>query len=148
MSRVARHAATDLLLHVVGRATQRTGAAAQARPVDSCRARHNPWLFGRAWARPNFTCRVLAHLARLGSTGLPEPAPPASRAEPNRPEMAERKGSRKEEVVTREYTINLHKRLHGWYFISLLLFPCCHRVLFDLVRSRGSASRRCNSRYD
>jgi large subunit ribosomal protein L31e len=21
---------------------------------------------------------------------------------------------RKEEVVTREYTINLHKRLHGW----------------------------------
>jgi hypothetical protein len=36
--------------------------------------------------------------------------------------MAERKGkggaARKEEVVTREYTINLHKRLHGWYFIS------------------------------
>ncbi|KAI5397332.1 60S ribosomal protein L31, variant 3 [Lathyrus oleraceus] len=23
---------------------------------------------------------------------------------------------RKEEVVTREYTINLHKRLHGWFF--------------------------------
>ena len=23
---------------------------------------------------------------------------------------------RKEEVVTREYTINLHKRLHGWCF--------------------------------
>ena len=33
--------------------------------------------------------------------------------------MAERKqrpgGARKDEVVTREYTINLHKRLHGWY---------------------------------
>jgi len=31
--------------------------------------------------------------------------------------MAEKKGAaaRKEEVVTREYTINLHKRLHGWY---------------------------------
>ncbi|GJN03924.1 hypothetical protein PR202_ga21423 [Eleusine coracana subsp. coracana] len=34
--------------------------------------------------------------------------------------MAERKGkggaARKEEVVTREYTINLHKRLHGCTF--------------------------------
>jgi len=32
-------------------------------------------------------------------------------------EMSERKrgaGTRKDEVVTREYTINLHKRLHGW----------------------------------
>jgi large subunit ribosomal protein L31e len=29
------------------------------------------------------------------------------------------KAARKEEVVTREYTINLHKRLHGWYS----LFP-------------------------
>ncbi|KAG8367275.1 hypothetical protein BUALT_Bualt16G0055500 [Buddleja alternifolia] len=31
--------------------------------------------------------------------------------------MVEKKtssGGRKEEVVTREYTINLHKRLHGW----------------------------------
>ncbi|KAJ1702506.1 hypothetical protein LUZ63_002285 [Rhynchospora breviuscula] len=25
------------------------------------------------------------------------------------------KGARKNEVVTREYTINLHKRLHGWF---------------------------------
>ena len=32
--------------------------------------------------------------------------------------MVENKG-RKEEVVTREYTINLHKRLHGWYFLLL-----------------------------
>ncbi|TVU03836.1 hypothetical protein EJB05_50606 [Eragrostis curvula] len=33
--------------------------------------------------------------------------------------MSEKKrpaGSRKDEVVTREYTINLHKRLHGWLF--------------------------------
>ncbi|WVZ92260.1 hypothetical protein U9M48_038340 [Paspalum notatum var. saurae] len=33
-------------------------------------------------------------------------------------EMADRKGAaaRKEEVVTREYTVNLHKRLHGCTF--------------------------------
>jgi large subunit ribosomal protein L31e len=39
--------------------------------------------------------------------------------------MADRKGgaARKEEVVTREYTINLHKRLHGWYLSSLS--PSC-----------------------
>ncbi|RWW24017.1 hypothetical protein GW17_00011714 [Ensete ventricosum] len=30
---------------------------------------------------------------------------------------------RKEEVVTREYTINLHKRLHGWYNFLRFLFP-------------------------
>jgi large subunit ribosomal protein L31e len=42
-------------------------------------------------------------------------------------EMSEKKrgaGTRKDEVVTREYTINLHKRLHGWYrplpFLALL----------------------------
>jgi hypothetical protein len=33
-------------------------------------------------------------------------------------------GTRKDEVVTREYTINLHKRLHGWYYHQLSLpFP-------------------------
>ncbi|KAG8094435.1 hypothetical protein GUJ93_ZPchr0012g21740 [Zizania palustris] len=37
--------------------------------------------------------------------------------------MAEKKqrpgaGARKDEVVTREYTINLHKRLHGWLTMS------------------------------
>ncbi|EMS60372.1 60S ribosomal protein L31 [Triticum urartu] len=34
--------------------------------------------------------------------------------------MADKKGGapRKEEVVTREYTVNLHKRLHGWYATS------------------------------
>uniref|UniRef100_A0A0E0QKX5 60S ribosomal protein L31 n=2 Tax=Oryza TaxID=4527 RepID=A0A0E0QKX5_ORYRU len=33
--------------------------------------------------------------------------------------MVEKKGgaARKEEVVTREYTINLHKRLHSWYVL-------------------------------
>lgn len=29
--------------------------------------------------------------------------------------MVEKTKIRKDEVVTREYTINLHKRLHGWY---------------------------------
>lgn len=33
--------------------------------------------------------------------------------------MVEKAKGRKVEVVTREYTINLHKRLHGWY--SLLV---------------------------
>jgi hypothetical protein len=72
MGRVARRATTGRLLQVLGRAAQRAGAAAQARPVGSCRARHDPWLFGscRAWAGPNFVCRVLAHLARSRSTGL------------------------------------------------------------------------------
>lgn len=28
--------------------------------------------------------------------------------------MVEKTKGRKEEVVTREFTINLHKRLHGW----------------------------------
>jgi len=46
--------------------------------------------------------------------------------------MSERKrgaGTRKDEVVTREYTINLHKRLHGWYCPqSSLLFPNFGRV--------------------
>lgn len=41
--------------------------------------------------------------------------------------MVEKTKGRKEEVVTREYTINLHKRLHGWYqfiltFSSLRIF--------------------------
>jgi hypothetical protein len=61
--------------------------------------------------------------------------------------MAEKKqrpgGSRKDEVVTREYTINLHKRLHGWYSrsrrhlrtLATPVFPrtwssdaCCERI--------------------
>jgi hypothetical protein len=107
--------------------------------------RHSPWLLGRVVLGPGSPAR------KYRTTGNQH----HQRAEPNRLRRSgdgreERQGrsGRKEEVVTREYTINLHKRLHGWYFISLLLFPCCHRVLFDLVRSRGSASRRCNSRYD
>ncbi|MFS7916738.1 putative ribosomal protein L31e [Helianthus anomalus] len=33
--------------------------------------------------------------------------------------MVEKTKGRKEEVVTREYTINLHKRLHGWRLYSV-----------------------------
>jgi hypothetical protein len=40
MSHVARRAATGRMLHVPGRATQRAGAAAQARLISLCRARH------------------------------------------------------------------------------------------------------------
>ncbi|XBI33778.1 hypothetical protein VPH35_119692 [Triticum aestivum] len=46
-----------------------------------------------------------------------------------RSRLQEKKGGapRKEEVITREYTVNLHKRLHGWYASSQ---PCyffsCH----------------------
>jgi small-conductance mechanosensitive channel len=36
--------------------------------------------------------------------------------------MVEKTKGRKEEVVTREYTINLHKRLHGWYYFLLFSF--------------------------
>jgi hypothetical protein len=72
MGHAARRAATGRLLHMLGRVAQRAGVAAQARPIGSCRARHDPWLFGpcHAWAMPNFTCRVLTHLARPGSIGL------------------------------------------------------------------------------
>ena len=54
--------------------------------------------------------------------------------------MAEKKGAaaRKEEVVTREYTINLHKRLHGWYPSRHLAGVCCAFSLGDAARSRGS----------
>ncbi|KAL5208602.1 hypothetical protein ABZP36_033037 [Zizania latifolia] len=48
--------------------------------------------------------------------------------------MSEKKraaGTRKDEVVTREYTINLHKRLHGWYRLPTSLpFPLRKRVHF------------------
>ena len=58
--------------------------------------------------------------------------------------MSEKKrpaGSRKDEVVTREYTINLHKRLHGWYRLPspapahLRLY---HSEVTLLLRSRSS----------
>jgi large subunit ribosomal protein L31e len=49
--------------------------------------------------------------------------------------MADKKGGapRKEEVVTREYTVNLHKRLHGWYATSSpsLRHPRCYHPLQD-----------------
>lgn len=41
--------------------------------------------------------------------------------------MVEKTKGRKEEVVTREYTINLHKRLHGWY---VHVFCLSHLVFF------------------
>ncbi|CAL9748094.1 unnamed protein product [Musa acuminata subsp. burmannicoides] len=49
---------------------------------------------------------------------------------------------RKEEVVTREYTINLHKRLHGWclslspvslYFLGSLLLPAVTCFLYSYL---------------
>jgi large subunit ribosomal protein L31e len=53
---------------------------------------------------------------------LLSPQPPSNpseeKGERRRSEMSEKKrapGPRKDEVVTREYTVNLHKRLHGWY---------------------------------
>jgi hypothetical protein len=36
--------------------------------------------------------------------------------------MVDKGKSRKDEVVTREYTIHLHKRLHGWYNLVVLFF--------------------------
>ncbi|AQL03377.1 60S ribosomal protein L31 [Zea mays] len=46
--------------------------------------------------------------------------------------MAEKKqrpgGSRKDEVVTREYTINLHKRLHGWILCCNVRERCGRRL--------------------
>ncbi|KAK4483650.1 hypothetical protein RD792_010851 [Penstemon davidsonii] len=41
--------------------------------------------------------------------------------------MVEKTKGRKEEVVSREYNINLHKRLHGWYVKHL------HLCLFAFV---------------
>ncbi|KAF4371415.1 hypothetical protein F8388_001943 [Cannabis sativa] len=40
--------------------------------------------------------------------------------------MVEKTKGRKEEVVSREYTINLHKRLHGWWVsIAFVNYVCC-----------------------
>jgi len=60
--------------------------------------------------------------------------------------MAERKGgaARKEEVVTREYTINLHKRLHGWY-LSPLWPPCC--AMHTALAARSASLARFSFRY-
>ena len=50
--------------------------------------------------------------------------------------MVEKTKGRKEEVVTREYTINLHKRLHGWYYI----FPTFRDLfLYLIIRAFGSS---------
>lgn len=44
--------------------------------------------------------------------GLPTPPPPEGARESH---DGGEEGARKDEVVTREYTVNLHKLLHGWY---------------------------------
>uniref|UniRef100_M8BBX3 60S ribosomal protein L31 n=1 Tax=Aegilops tauschii TaxID=37682 RepID=M8BBX3_AEGTA len=64
--------------------------------------------------------------------------------------MADKKGGapRKEEVVTREYTVNLHKRLHGWYASSQPCYFCspnvpCHTSLISYGRElRGTVLKR------
>lgn len=38
--------------------------------------------------------------------------------------MVEKVKGRKEEVVTKEYTVNLHKRLHGSDFLALIRNLC------------------------
>jgi hypothetical protein len=70
--------------------------------------------------------------------------------------MSEKKqrpgGARKDEVITREYTINLHKRLHGWYGCqhlraSRLFHPPelpdagCERILLVAVDFRMGTNR-------
>jgi large subunit ribosomal protein L31e len=57
--------------------------------------------------------------------------------------MADKKGGapRKEEVVTREYTVNLHKRLHGWYATSLPL-PIPPSLLLVLTALRSVPAAR------
>jgi hypothetical protein len=47
--------------------------------------------------------------------------------------MVEKTKGRKEEVVTREYTINLHKRLHGWYYFLLFSFWLWFFFFFTLL---------------
>jgi hypothetical protein len=43
-------------------------------------------------------------------------------------------GARKDEVVTREYTINLHKRLHGWHgTFTLPLYHCTAFIVTPLM---------------
>ncbi|GJN22043.1 hypothetical protein PR202_gb09572 [Eleusine coracana subsp. coracana] len=58
--------------------------------------------------------------------------------------MSEKKrpaGSRKDEVVTREYTINLHKRLHGWYRLPspLLLLISASTILNTFKKKAPNA---------
>ena len=57
--------------------------------------------------------------------------------------MVEKGKSRKDEIVTREYTINLHKRLHSWYaspsFLLLLLLLTFFSSSSSLSPSRSSS---------
>jgi large subunit ribosomal protein L31e len=77
----------------------------------------------RGVGSPNSRRYKSATLAWAARVYLLTPPPPRARAKEKGgrgggAEMSEKKrggGTRKDEVVTREYTINLHKRLHGWY---------------------------------
>jgi hypothetical protein len=60
--------------------------------------------------------------------------------------MSEKKrgaGTRKDEVVTREYTINLHKRLHGWYRLTLSLPPSLSSISLSFVALAVDPRARC-----
>jgi len=76
--------------------------------------------------------------------------------------MVDKGKSRKDEVVTREYTIHLHKRLHGWWapflslFSSLLLFlrfvfVCRPLSMSNSLGAKSSGlyfSRVCSASFD
>jgi hypothetical protein len=105
------------------------------RPIQSaCRSYKRDPVAGRVF----FSRRRTEH-HRAESPPTP---PEQSRGE----DMAEKKGAaaRKEEVVTREYTINLHKRLHGWY-VSTISLPCCFLLPAVLCHSQRDLDRpRCS----
>lgn len=77
---------------------------------------------GRSRSRGSFEidgAGVVSHLEVVGErsvalfSAIASSARAAARAPPAAT-MVEKGKSRKDEVVTREYTIHLHKRLHGW----------------------------------
>jgi hypothetical protein len=103
--------------------------------------------FNRLAARIKGTPSLVGFSSRAAGRNTTEPnrrppPPEQSRGE----DMAEKKGAaaRKEEVVTREYTINLHKRLHGWY-VSTISLPCCFLLPAVLCHSQRDLDRpRCS----
>ncbi|XBI79587.1 hypothetical protein VPH35_089002 [Triticum aestivum] len=72
-----------------------------------------------ASSRPAPFPSAFASLSRRRTATTPPWSPPRR----GHSRLQEKKGGapRKEEVITREYTVNLHKRLHGWYASSQ---PC------------------------